>query len=130
MAKKNSNDRARSPSEAESDAAFASRMVATLPAETASAALEARILADFDAALVRRRFSPRFAAAKLAEGLRDLVWPSAPAWKPASVFALSLLLGLAAGVFVPATSTETDNSDQVQTVALDSAPSLDILGDL
>ena len=101
MAKKNSNDRARSPSEAESDAAFASRMVATLPAETASAALEARILADFDAALVRRRFSPRFAAAKLAEGLRDLVWPSAPAWKPASS------LGSTTSVWRPVSWTAT-----------------------
>jgi len=128
MANENANDRTGPPEE--SDAAFAGRMLAALPAETVSATLEARILADFDAATVRRRFVPRFAAAKWAERLRDVVWPSAPVWKPASVFALSLLGGLAAGAFVPSASAETDSSDQVQTVALDKTPSLDLLGDL
>ena len=128
MVNETAKDRAGPP--AESDAAFASHVLAALPTETVSAALEARILADFDAALARRRTSPRFTAARWAERLRDMVWPGAPAWKPASVFALSLMVGLAAGAFVPSASAETDNSDQVQTVALDHTPSLDLLGDL
>ena len=130
MAKENSNDRMGLPAEAESDAAFASRVVAALPGETAFAGLEARILADFDAAFAQRTPSPRLAARKWAERLRDMVWPSAPVWTPASVFALSLLMGLAAGAFVPSAAAESDNSDQAQSVSLDTTPSLDILGDL
>jgi len=114
----------------ESDAAFVSRMMAVLPAETAPGTLEACILADFDAALARRRNSLRFSAVKLAERLRDMVWPGAPVWTPASALALSLLIGLAAGAFVPSASVETDNPNQVLTVAFDKTPSLNLSGDL
>jgi len=123
------NENADEPA-AESDAAFVSRMMATLPAETVPNTLEARILADFDAALERRRNSLRFSAVKLAERLRDMVWPGAPVWTPASALALSLLIGLAAGAFVPSASVETDNPNQVLTVALDKTPSLNLSGDL
>ena len=44
--------------DAKADAEFATRVLAALPAEAPSAALEVRILADFDAVSARRDRSP------------------------------------------------------------------------
>jgi hypothetical protein len=68
-------------------------------------------------------------ALRPARRLRDAVWPGAPAWQPASVFALSLLIGLAAGTLVPASALTSVNFVQDETVAVDTVPDLDLSGD-
>ncbi|GAA0586052.1 hypothetical protein [Rhizomicrobium electricum] len=99
------------------DAQFARDIFRALPTTAVPAGLEARILADFDRLAVRRpgwlgRFGER-------------LWPGAPAWQPASILALSLAVGLMAGVFVPSPTAYSTTSDQVVTAALDSAPVMD-----
>ena len=111
------------------DAAFAARVLTELPSVPVPAALEARILVDFDAIAAKRKSSLWALTMHPVQGLRDAVWPSAPAWKPASIFAMSLLFGLAAGVFVPSSTSMGANSDQVETPAVDTAPDLDLSGD-
>ncbi len=110
-----------------SDASFAARTLADLPSVAPSAALNARILADFDAVAAKRRRSPWFAAMRLLRKVGDAVWPGVPLWQPASVFALSLLVGLAAGTQVPVSTVASDSSGSVLT--LDVTPDLDISGD-
>jgi len=113
--------------DAKADAEFATRVLAALPAEAPSAALEVRILADFDAASARRDRSPWVKAARIAHQFGDAIWPGVPAWQPVSVLALSLLIGLAAGTFVPAWTISSDASSQ--TLTLDAPPALDTSGD-
>jgi len=120
MSKEISND-------AEADTVFAARILAALPAEVPSAALEARILADFDAISAKRARSPWVRAARTARRLGDAIWPGVPAWQPVSVLTLSLLIGLAAGTFVPAWTISSDASSQ--TLTLDAPPALDTSGD-
>ena len=115
--------------EAQGDAAFAARVLAELPDVPTPGALEARILADFDAVAAKRRASLRALLLHPAVSLRDAVWPGAPAWKPASVFALSLLIGLAAGTLVPSSALTSVNSAQDETAAVDTVPNLDLSGD-
>jgi hypothetical protein len=92
--------------------------------------LEARILARF-----RRR---RGKAEKLrsgtwvlrpAQSLRDAVWPGVPAWQPASIFALALLIGLTAGTLVPSSALTSAGAVQDETAAVDTVPNLDLSGD-
>ena len=125
MAEKDSFDRA----SAESDAAFAARVLTELPSVPVPGTLQARILADFDTVAAKRKASPWAWAMRPVQRLRDVVWPSAPAWKPASIFALSLLFGLAAGVFVPPSTLADVNSGQTEVTSSDTVPDLDLSGD-
>ena len=92
------------------DTAFADAILKNLPAGAVPAALEARIMADFDRLAARRRPSPLQA---LVARWSETLWPGAPVWQPASVLALSLIIGLAAGSFVPTVSTVSPVSDQL-----------------
>lgn len=106
------------------EAVFADDVLKALPSVAVPPELEARILADFDAVAAKRapgvfsRFMRRW---------RDMVWPGAPVWKPASVLALSLIVGLTAGAFVPA-SALTSNG-QTTTTSTTPPPVLDMSGD-
>ena len=108
------------------DAAFAARALDLLADEPVPAALETRILNDFD----RLAAAPSLAA-RLAQAIRrasETIWPGAPLWQPACVLALSLILGLAAGMLVPSSALVHDNSDVMQTASLDAPPQLDLSG--
>jgi hypothetical protein len=99
------------------DVEFAHEILKSLPTVAVSAALQARILADFDRVAARHQ--------SWFGRIGDRLWPGAPAWQPASVLALSLVVGLMAGVFVPSPAASISSSDQVVTAALDSAPVMD-----
>jgi hypothetical protein len=129
MAEENSFDRSAASAEAQGDAAFAARLLADLPSVPASGALQACILADFDAVAAKRNASLWAVALRPVRKLRDAVWPSAPAWQPASIFALSLVLGLAAGALVPSSALTGAGSGQDETQTFDTIPSLDLSGD-
>lgn len=105
-------------SENRNDAQFTQEIFRALPTSAVPAALEARILADFDRVAVRRR-SGWFGQ------IGERLWPGAPAWQPASALALSLVIGLVAGGFMPSPRVTSTNSDQVVTAALDAAPVMD-----
>ena len=92
------------------DAAFADAILKGLPATAVPAALQARILADFERVAARRasRWTHR-----IAQHWSELLWPGVPVWQPVSMLALSLIVGLTAGAFVPAVSTSGVSSDQV-----------------
>lgn len=100
------------------DTAFAQELLKGLPTVPVSAALQARILADFD----RVALAPRKG---LLARFGDRLWPGVPAWKPASVLALSLAVGLMAGVFVPSSAITTSESASVTVITLDTASDLD-----
>lgn len=87
-------------------------------AEPASAALSARILADFDAVSAKRA---RWSLSRLV----DAIWPGAPVWKPAAALGLSLMIGLGVGALLPIYNAPDDMS-----VALDVSPGLDFGGEL
>lgn len=104
------------------DAAFAADALAALPAIQPSAALQARLLADFE-----RATAPR---TPLLRRLLDALWPGMPAWQPAAAVALSLIVGLTAGALMP-TAGVVDTGDQSEAQVADSvSPALDMLGDL
>ncbi len=71
------------------------RLFALVPVPEVPAALERRILADFDS------IAARWTLAKALRRAADLVWPGAPAWAPACAFALSLMIGLGVAAFAP-----------------------------
>jgi hypothetical protein len=129
MAEKDPIDRTSASAEVQNDAAFAARVLAGLPDVPVPGALEVRILADFDAAAARRKSSLWNWALHPVRSLRDAVWPGAPAWQPASVFALSLLIGLAAGTLVPSSALTNAGFVQDETPAVDTVPNLDLSGD-
>ena len=129
MAEKDPIDRISASAEAQSDAAFAARVLTGLPSVPVPAALEARILVDFDAIAAKRKSSLWALTMHPVQGLRDAVWPDAPAWQPASVFALSLLIGLAAGTLVPSSALTNAGFVQDETPAVDTVPNLDLSGD-
>lgn len=84
-----------------------------LPSVPVPAALQARILGDFDAHPARRILFDR---------LRDAVWPGAPLWRPASALAAALAFGLAVGTFVPLEQASA-SSEQTASIKLDQPPS-------
>jgi hypothetical protein len=104
----------------QNDAEFAQEILKFLPTVAVPAGLEARILADFD-----RVAAHRAGRAGWLGRIGEKLWPGAPAWQPASIFALSLAIGLVAGGFVPSPTVSITPSDQVVTAALDSAPVMD-----
>ena len=110
------------------DARITDELLASLPTVPVPAALEARILADFDRVAAARAPGP---LARLFARWRDNLWPGAPVWKPASVLALSLAIGLVAGVLMPASSdaSATATSEQ-QVVAGDAPPVVNMSRDL
>jgi hypothetical protein len=114
-----------------SDAAFASRALAVFADEKAGAGLEARILADFDRLVVPRPLRAA-KAMRVLHGLSEAVWPGAPVWQPASVLALSLIVGLAAGLLLPSSVLGGGTSDTTQlasqSVSLETPPSFDLSG--
>jgi hypothetical protein len=111
------------------DARFADELFAALRGTPVPSGLEARILADFD------RMAARHAPGMLSRLLlrwRDAVWPGAPVWKPASVLAFSLAVGLMAGVLVPSSdlSASTTTTTDQQYAAGDAPPVVTMAGDL
>lgn len=111
------------------DVQFVARALSALPSVAVPAALEARILADFDVLAARLKSAPWFV--RLTQGMRDVVWPGAPVWKPAAVLALSLIIGLAAGAFVPSSDVlPAGSAVQSQSLAYDTTPALDLAKDL
>lgn len=110
------------------DAEFTADLIRRLPTTPVPPTLEARILADFDAAAARREPG---ALVRLARHWRDRVWPGAPVWQPASLLALSLAIGLMAGTLVPlSTISPASSSGTDQTVAADDSTALDLYKDL
>jgi hypothetical protein len=105
------------------EAAFADGVLKALPGVAVPPGLEARILADFDAVAAKR--APG-SVSRFLRRLRDAIWPGAPLWKPASILALSLLIGLTAGAFVPAAALGP--SEQTNVTA-DTPSVLDMSGD-
>jgi hypothetical protein len=84
-----------------SDRTFADRALRQLPAEVPPPGFEAALLAAYDAWNAQR---PQGRWAAFRAGLRQFsesIWPGAPAWAPASVFAFALLLGAGLGVTLP-----------------------------
>ena len=67
----------------EQDAMWIEHTLETLPSVPVPAALEMRILGDFDRVAARRSVG----LAGLLDRLRDAVWPGAPVWRPAAVLA-------------------------------------------
>jgi hypothetical protein len=109
------------------DAAFASKFLKALPTTAVSPSLEQRILADFDHLALGRRNGWM---ARFAEGWSERLWPGAPLWQPASLLALSLVVGLTAGAFVPSQTTVAGaNADQTLVVA-DTSSVMDLYKDL
>ena len=90
-----------------------------LPTVPLPAALQQNILASFDAVTARRR-------ASLFGRFRDVVWPGAPAWRPAVALALSLVVGVVGGTLVPLEGAIADSNEQTVSVALDAPPSFDL----
>jgi len=108
------------------DAAWLDHALKSLPTVPVPSALESRILASFDAVVERRSHGLRGTLYRLAAGLRDAVWPGAAAWQPAAALALSLLVGIAAGIAVPLEDAMADGADQSASIALDTPPAFDL----
>jgi hypothetical protein len=89
-----------------------------------SSALEARIMAAFDAG------SGANIVSRAAGWLRDRVWPGAPLWQPATAFALSLMIGVGAGFLLPFSNAAEANTDRGASVALGEPLSLELTGNL
>jgi hypothetical protein len=103
------------------DARFAQQILKLLPGAAVPAALEARILGDFDRVAVR----PGKVTAMLAR-IGERLWPGVPVWQPASVLAVSLVMGLTAGALLPSPGTAAPASDLVVVAALDNPPDIDL----
>lgn len=86
------------------DAEFVQRLLNGLSPVAVPAALERRILDDFDRLATRTPLLERIAA---------LLWPGVPAWAPASALAVSLIVGLAAGAAIPSSSLSRSSTDTV-----------------
>jgi hypothetical protein len=60
-----------------------------------AAALERRVLADFD------RIAVRWTLTRLLDRIADAIWPDAPLWQPACAMAAAVVLGLGVAAFAP-----------------------------
>jgi len=101
--------------ESAEDAARLDRLLAAAAAPAVPAALERRILADFD------RIASRWSFAKLLRRAADAVWPGAPVWQPACAFAVALLIGTGVAAFAPFDIPQQDDAS-TSVFALDAAP--------
>ena len=99
----------------DNDDMWVDEILKELPSVAVPAALQARILADFDARPRRRGLLAR---------LGDLVWPGVPGWRPATALAAALVLGLTVGNYVPLDDL-TNGGEQAASIALDQPPGLD-----
>ena len=109
------------------DAARLDRLLALAPTPAVPAALERRILADFER--VRRHanqqsISARWTFAKFMHRAASSVWPDAPLWQPAAAFGLALLIGTGVAAFAPLDVPQQDDAS-ANVFALDSAPDVD-----
>jgi hypothetical protein len=102
----------------EIDDAALDRLLDKAGRPVASAALEHRILSDFD------RVNARWSVAKFARGIADMVWPGGPMWQPATAFALALLIGLGVATFSPFDIAQQDDAS-ANVFALDGSPDVD-----
>ena len=108
------------------DAGWLDGLIKAQPTVAVPAELEARLLASFDEVTAKREASVGAAIAKLGGRVRDAVWPGAPAWKPASVLALSLAVGVFAGNYLPLGDVVSDQTEQTASVTLDAPPAFDL----
>ncbi len=69
--------------------------------DVAFAAVEARILRDYDFVIARRQATLAARCRAVLARLADAVWPGAPLWKPACALAISLAVGLGVGAVLP-----------------------------
>lgn len=88
-----------------------------------SAALESRLMVDFDR--VQRRWSLR----KWVHAVADFVWPGAPLWQPATAFGVALAFGIVIAVLAPLDLRPGEDSS-ASVFALDSAPDGDVGQDI
>ena len=100
------------------DAARLDRLLALAPTPAVPAALERRIMADYD------RISARWTFAKFIRSAAASVWPDAPLWQPAAAFGLALLIGTGVAAFAPLDVPQQDDAS-ANVFALDSAPDVD-----
>ncbi len=108
------NDLTESPEEA----ARLDRLLVAATPPSVPAALERRILAEFD-----RRYL-QWSFAKIWQRAAYMVWPDAPAWQPASVFGLAFVLGLGVAVLAPFDIPQQDDGS-ASVFALDGPPDVD-----
>jgi hypothetical protein len=108
---------------AEDEAAVAAAFV-TLSDVGVPDGLHARILADFDRVVARRRQSW---TRSLFDAFETL-WPGAPGWRPAVALSLSLIVGLVVGALLPSASHTVISVDQIVQVS-DIATDQDTAGD-
>jgi len=99
------------------------RALASVISPPVSAALERRLLADFDRA--QRRWSLH----KAINSVAQIVWPGAPLWQPAAVFGVALTFGIALAILAPLDMRPTDDSS-AGNFALDAAPDSDVGQDI
>jgi hypothetical protein len=112
--------------ESAQDADRLDRLLNAVAAPAVPAALERRIMADFDR--VQRhaeadRMAARWTFARALRRLADAVWPGAPVWQPACAFALALLIGTGVAAFAPLDLPQQDDGG---TLALGGPPDIDI----
>jgi len=84
-----------------SDAQFASRALARLPAAPPAPGFEASLLATYDGWNAKRSSGLVAALGRAVRGFCDLVWPGAPPLALGGAFAASLLLGVTLGAVLP-----------------------------
>jgi hypothetical protein len=80
-----------------------------------SAALERRLLNDFD------RLQIRWSLRKWIYSVALAVWPGAPLWQPAAVFGLALAIGIAVAIVAPL-DLRPSEENSASVFALDAAP--------
>jgi len=102
----------------ELDDAVLDRLLDKAEPPAATAALERRILADFD------RVQSRWSVAKLVRDFSDAVWPGAPVWQPVGAFAVALVIGLGVAAFAPFDIAQQDDAS-ANVFALDGSPDVD-----
>jgi hypothetical protein len=78
------------------------RLLARAAPPLVSAALERRVLADFD------RIAARWTLTRLIDRVADALWPGAPVWQPACAFAAALVIGLGVAAFAPLDASAPD----------------------
>ena len=100
------------------DAARLDRLLARAGTPAVPAALERRILSDFD------RINARWTFAKFLRRAASSVWPDAPLWQPAAAFGLALLIGTSVAAFAPLDVPQQDDAS-ANVFALDAPPDVD-----